>query len=490
MLNSFIRNIFFILSCFSLFGCDQPQDITNKEIVTIEQEETSDSIKSCSDCHSYTLDSNHDFACTTCHNGNPKAKDEDTAHQQLISHPASPANMETFCGKCHSNLVTHITKTKHFTLYDEINLVREAFGSSEKIINPQLLPTIDQPSQILELADDLLRRRCLRCHVYSSGDQYSATTHGTGCAACHLKFKNGSLLSHNFIKSPDDQICLSCHYGNYVGADYYGLYEHDFSWEFQTPFTENRNEPRPYGVNYHKLRPDIHLSAGLSCIDCHSGSEIMNNGSKLTSCVSCHIFDPDSNLSSAYNTTIKTNPGAPPTLLTKISNKTINIPQVTKNHSPANISCQVCHAQWSFADFGTHLLRLDYDDYDSWLALTKQGSSEIEQFLEYNLFYDNDEIDPFMTDKFSGEQKAGIWLKGFELRRWEEIPTCKDDKGIVHVCRPILDIHLSFVDENGDIKFDAVPTNSANKGMLPYAPHTIGKAGIFNTKLSIRKTKL
>jgi hypothetical protein len=467
-------------------GCDQSPETPQQEIIDIELDENIGSIKGCSDCHPYTLDSNHNFACTICHNGNPAADSEESAHQQITSHPSSPANMEKFCGGCHKDLVTHINKSKHFTLHDEINLVRDSFGASEEINTPQFLANSDQPSQILDLVDDMLRRRCLRCHVYSAGDQYSAVSHGTGCAACHLKFSAGSLVSHEFIKSPDDQICLSCHYGNYVGADYYGLYEHDFNWEYHTPFNVNSSEALPYGVNYHNLRPDIHQLAGLACIDCHSGSEIMSESSQPISCLSCHFLAKESGYKSSY---LKESNNAPPTLLTKITNRSIPVPQIKEDHSSPNISCQVCHAQWSFADYGTHLLRLDYDDYDSWLALTKQGSSEIEQFLEYNLFYDNDEIEPLMTDKFSGEQKPGIWLKGFEQRRWEDIPTCKDENGTLQVCRPILNLHLSYVNQDGELIFDAVPADAPNSGMRPYAPHTIGKAGAFK-KLSNIKPKL
>ena len=419
--------------------------------------------KRCQECHPFTLDANHDFACTICHAGPSEPATKELAHQGLIPQPASPDNMVKMCGNCHSSLVSHINKSSHFTLADEVNLIRTAFGANDTILDPRLIPQSDQPQSVLELADDLLRRRCLRCHLFSSGDTYPATKHGTGCAACHLKFNNGSLVSHIFERFPEDTICLSCHYGNFVGADYYGLFEHDYNWEYQTPFTLD-NKPLPYGVNQHTLIPDIHQTAGLSCIDCHSGSELMGDGSKNVTCETCHA-----------------NSTAPPTLTTKIQANQLAIPQIDqKNHTNKAVSCQVCHAQWSFTDYGTHLIRIDSGEFDPWAALTKQGSSQVEKILDHNLFSNDRELEPQMSDQFSGVEKMGIWLKGFELRRWEDMPTCLDNNNILQICRPILDLYLSFINEDGDVIIDATHARSTTAGLRPYAPHTIGKAGAFH----------
>ena len=42
------------------------------------------------------------------------------------------------------------------------------------------------------------------------------------------------MQSHAF-STPTDKQCLSCHYGNYVGGDYYGRYEHDFTGNTAPP---------------------------------------------------------------------------------------------------------------------------------------------------------------------------------------------------------------------------------------------------------------
>ncbi len=65
------------------------------------------------------------------------------------------------------------------------------------------------------------------------------------------------------------------------------------------------------------------------------------------------------------------------------------------------------------------------------------------------------------------------------MRRWETVQLGRDEKGKIFVMRPILDLHLSWIDENHRVRFDAVPALSGNKGLQPYVPHTTGPAGMF-----------
>lgn len=474
--------LIFLLLSFGFFGCGEADKPSGDPASLSKKEVPSSAPKTCKSCHSYRIDSFHNFPCEDCHHGTSPAATKEQAHNSMSPKPASPANMAEICGRCHTAIREHVQTSKHFTLLDEINLVRRTFGALNDLPGPEAIPQSTEPGDLLAISDDLLRRRCLRCHPYSSGDQYPGTTHGQGCAACHLKFSQGSLASHIFIKEPDDQICLSCHNGNFVGADYYGLFEHDYSWEYQTPFS-GKNETGPgFGVNQHQLRPDLHKSAGLSCIDCHYGDEIMETSQEKISCLSCHQLAAGKLGGKRLLANIKMTPEGSFVLSTKMSQKNLSIPQIKpKHHSTIDqVSCQVCHAQWSFSDYGTHLIRIDNDAYSPWIALTKQGSSEVEQLLEYNLFYDNDSLDLYMRDKFTGKAEPGLWLKGYELRRWEDILTCYDAENVLHVCRPILDLHLSYVDRNGAVIFDSAQTPSNSSNLRPYSPHTIGKAGSFN----------
>ncbi len=430
----------------------------------------------CVACHkTVQLDTAHQFACTVCHDGNGDAKDKEKAHLALIRQPAHPRSMQETCGKCHPKIVQSAQHSLHFTLKEEVNKVRRHFGASQDLANALEIPIQEPPETKLALADDMLRRRCLRCHPYTNGDQYSAVTHGTGCASCHLPWKDGKMDSHIF-QAPKDRQCLSCHYGNYVGWDYYGRYEHDFNWEYRTPYTrqtKNFYPARPYGVEYHDLLPDIHQQRGLVCIDCHgSGHEQQK---VQLDCRSCHDWRPGQH---PLLKNLRVMNGQ----LQLIGSSDGRVYSVPRMSHPAHrkfgqqVDCQVCHAQWGFNDSPTHLIRSEDVDYEMWEWLTVQGSSEMERLLEHNT-YSSNELPLTMADGLEGGARPGIWLKGYGQRRWEQMLIDRDRDGIIKVFRPVVDLHLSMVDEDGNVLFDNV--TGKGSGKMPYVPHTTGHAGLF-----------
>lgn len=431
----------------------------------------------CRECHdTIRLDAAHQLACTSCHQGVDQQSDADRSHAGLVARPSHPDHMQKNCGSCHAEQLATAARSLHFTLANKVNTVRRHFGAQNTLTTPLDIPqsaTIDSP---LALADDMLRRRCLRCHVYSAGDDYAAVTHGTGCSACHLPFKDGSLHSHAFTV-PTDKQCLSCHYGNYVGSDYYGRYEHDYNWEYRTPYTTTTpgNVPdRPYGVEWHELSTDIHHQRGLSCIDCH---QKIGHGTPIAlTCRTCHGWQPGQAVPALTNVSVR--------------NKTLVVRSRTadKEHlvpllqHPAHkqygqkVACQVCHGQWSYNDGSTHLLLSQHEDHDAWDRLTVQSSSEVEALLEHNLHY-SDEWPLTMRDGLTGTARPGIWYQGFSQRRWEQMEIHQDSDGIIKVFRPILDLHLSMIEADATVPFDNI--TGQGKGLRPYTPHTTGPAGLF-----------
>ncbi len=445
----------------------------------------------CQVCHAIVLDKNHTMACVACHQGNEKAGTKTAAHAGLVGRPAHPLQMKKNCGSCHQQLVASVADSLHFTLRKEINSVRTAFGAADRLNSLLEIPIHNEPATMLELADDLLRRRCLRCHVYYAGDNYPAVRHGTGCAACHMRFRDGRLQSHAFVGLPADEQCLHCHYGNVVGFDYYGRFEHDYNTAYRTPFAvkeagRNILSRRPYGIEYHQLRPDIHQIKGLSCIDCHPGVELMGggHGRKATgkiSCATCHLR-PSTGKAAGLSNLVAVN--GVYFLIDKQTGSRHRIPMpVNPAHKTygAGVACVVCHAQWSFNDKGKHLMRQDVDDYEPWALLTVQGSFEVEELLENNLYYlsATEYLPPRMTDKISGAVRPGLWYKGYERRRWEDILLNRDADGRLKIFRPVLDLHLSYVNEKGKVVFNSIGNKDAAGGMRPYTPHTVGKAGLF-----------
>lgn len=470
--------IMIVLAVFMILGCanDKPSsDSAGDSVMVPDAQHHRPLVPGCRGCHPVDLGVTHGFSCEECHLGDPKSSDKKEAHKGLIVQSAHPNMMTRFCGKCHQEIVEQVERTIHFTAANTINLVRQAFGSKETLTSLSDIPQGDgSPATSLQLVDDLLRRRCLRCHVYSSGEAYPATVHGTGCAACHLVFARGSLADHRFLGKPTDQQCLSCHYGNRVGADYYGRFDHDVNWEYRTPLSAGEEKREPYGLGYHQLVPDVHQQAGMACIDCHGSSELMA-GNEPLSCGSCHDQSLDQK---AASMTILD--GIRELLLT--SGKMVVVPvMVDPAHDRyvTKVGCQVCHSQWTYADYGNHLIRMDDPDYELWEGVTRQGSAEVEARLETALYLDGGDEEVVMADGITGKTLPGVWLQAYKLRRWEDINTCTDSQGVLQVCRPILDLHLSYTNNEGDTVFDGIVPDKGAAIMTPYTPHTTGKAGRF-----------
>ncbi|WP_456434288.1 hypothetical protein [Thermosulfuriphilus sp.] len=436
--------------------------------------------KTCNGCHSLELDASHNLPCTQCHQGKSPASGVDEAHEGLVAEPAlGGKGLAGVCFSCHSEASRQVTASKHYLLTDEVNLVRQAFGLPPV---PSVLE-IPRPVKILDVEDlvnDLLRRRCLRCHVYDPGDTYPQTTRGTGCAACHLTYRHGELVDHRFTSRVPDETCLHCHYGNFVGWDYYGRFDHDYPASFRSPLRNGAPPPRPYGVEYFQLTPDVHQQAGLSCIDCHQSS-LMGRG-KDPSCLDCHK-EPQraSGIVEEGGRLVFVSSSGRRHLIPKMKERPSHREEII-----VRARCSACHASFTYWDEDTYLLRLDAIDYEDWVDLLVQGSSEVEELILEGLT-SNEPPPPYMQDKFNHKYYLGLWLKGFKERRWERFILVEDDQGRLSLARPLLKIYLSYVNKEEDVLFDNF--ESQGVGLLPYSPHTIGPADFFRSLEIIQRIK-
>jgi len=407
----------------------------------------------CKTCHVNVVLKDHDFPCERCHRGDPKALKKEVAHRGLIKSPSSPNGARVACIPCHEREVKAADASSHYTMAGEIGAVWKAFFPGDIPPRVSELPKEVPVRTLRGLVADLLRRRCLRCHVYSHGDGYPSTRRGLGCAACHMRPQENKPGIHKLYRDVPDENCLSCHYGNFVGWDYVGRFEKDIPEAFQVPFRGGRRENFSYGVQWFEMAPDIHRGLGLRCTDCHVKGPCQEGGKDDgLKCLDCH-----KDLSESI-------PGHDP-------------------RSRSRVSCDACHALWSFNDRGRTLVRQDMANYWAWYDLRYQGILGLQEFLE--------EMDlsdplvwpvPFMRDAFTGEFLPGIWYQVFGERRWWPVTLGLDKRGRIRVMRPILDIALVYVDEDGFVILDALRPQGVNKGgLLPYSPHTIGRADLFRT---------
>ncbi|PIE69762.1 MAG: hypothetical protein CSA21_00695 [Deltaproteobacteria bacterium] len=249
----------------------------------------------------------------------------------------------------------------------------------------------------------------------------------------------------------------------------------DFNWEYRTPYATRAIYSRPWGVEQYDLAPDLHQQSGMTCTDCHTTGFHGQPPPVKLSCLDCHEPGNESRirlLGLHLDTTTR--------VLRLHNGDEREVPQL---EHPAHkkfadqVACQVCHAQWSFNDAPTYLMRSASEDIDHWARLTVQGSSEVEILLENNLYSDDDDLEPVMRDSLSKTTLPGVWYKGFGQRRWEQLLIRRDTDGIIKVFRPILDLHLSAVTQDNTVLFDTLAGTGPTE--LPYTPHTTGHAGMF-----------
>ncbi len=450
---SALISLLLLLPILLLPGCSQQND------------KSAPLVNGCMSCHKVKLDENHSFKCTRCHKGSSNETLKDRAHKGLIKSPSSPSNAPAVCGECHFKEVGSVQLSKHYTLQDEIAAVWKSFFPKDNPPKVKDIHGVKKPKNERDLVRDMLARRCLRCHVYYRGDSYSGTLRGKGCAACHMEI--GNRQNHAF-KRPTIKNCLACHYGNFVGWDYVGRFEKDYPEDFRAPLKKGQHIERPYGIEWLPMTPDIHFQAGLSCTDCHKKSEfhVKPGGSdkdKRASCLNCHGT---------------------------LSGRTGH-----RQDGSCVADCQACHATWVFWDQGRSLIRQDSLDPEDWMYLYVQGSSEVEKEIKESLdLVDLEQVRFFMTDKINAKPYPGLWLAGFEKRRWAPVILGKDHRGHISVLRPLLDLSLSYSDELGETVFDNLHSrnlhdwqvvyppvaplgfNPSKSVLSSYVPHTIGKA--------------
>lgn len=466
----------------------------------------------CVACHRDTasMDARHAFACTVCHKGDSTAKDKETSHRTLITHPGNLERAGETCGACHADVVRKVKGSAMALAPRMINHTRFAFGAQK---DPRaiygvasdggmaLLPEFPQSG---ELVDDLLRRACLRCHLRVKSGDRPGEHRGEGCAACHFAVPNnktGKPRRHALVRNAGTTVCLKCHNSNHVGADFVGLYEKDFDRGFRSPLVGGRAAPRIYGAEQHRLTPDAHYRAGMTCSDCHSLAEIHGTGDVCgrtlpgvtVRCADCHV--------TAEHSRVRESPDG---WVLSTSRGERKIPRWRPNGSAHKIeahvqrvACSACHAGWSFQDYGFHLMLEERADYWKWSHLAGWNDPQIQDLLQRNIGTEAELIPPIggaiaakpmedwsqpaSRDLLSGRIRPGAWFGAFTARLWSDPPLGLDHTGKVTVFRPMRQYVISRVDENENLLLDReIPVTGAGAPALlwnPYAPHTIASVG-------------
>ena len=432
---------------------------------------------SCQSCHR-EMHSNCGLTCQACHLS-PNA----TQIPGLKNHPAVIANPSTSewwaekCLSCHQKEIRSFEKSLHYSNAGCIDQTRFLLGKNARLFqtNQQTwqrlksVRKIEKPI-IAGLADHLLAGKCLSCHFESDRRQDAfGRKHAAGCAACHVTIDQNTghpLHGHQFQKKPDDIVCLSCHSGNRVGADYYGYFEHDYHNQYQTPYG---SKPE-FAAFQHRLQTDVHRRAGMHCTDCHT-----EHGSHQTAARFEGQY-PDVRCSDCHGGF-----GEKPTrAFDRI--KLFSSKIIAHQNFHSKVRCSSCHAQWSYQDYGLHLFLDQSRHYEMWEDYLWQGDGEVTALLQQQLALpENQRVSAYSTNKLSGQKMPGIWYKGLTFRRWENPVLGWDTQGKIGIIRPFFQYFITYVDSLDRVWIDSEKPVRKD-GTLgwnwdAYVPHTIGAKG-------------
>lgn len=171
--------------------------------------------------------------CTECHLGQ-ESDDKETAHTGIIARPSE--NSEASCGSCHPVISETYETSLHSTqegYWTTIN-ARSDHGNAEEL-------------------EEMFGNHCSSCH--------------TTCGDCHVSqpasVGGGFIDGHNFNAKPSmTRNCTACH-GSRVGNEYLG-----------------KNEGVLADLHFRQVR--------MTCVDCHTSTEIHNLGADSIDCTKCH----------------------------------------------------------------------------------------------------------------------------------------------------------------------------------------------------------
>jgi len=299
------------------------------------------------------------------------------------------SDIDKTCAGCHPN---HATGVVGSVMHTGKNIVR----TTRQVLEPDMHQGPEGSFQALGqgIADSMMRKLCASCHLghpRQSHQPDAVKDRGGGCLACHLNTLPGD-KHPTLTRRVEDGRCFGCHSrSGRISLSYAGLSEVDPD----TDITKSGEFGRlADGRLLRRHIPDVHHKAGMSCIDCHTGTGLMglNSSGKAhsidISCKDCHANNNQRLVVDAWPEQYKSmlgripfKPGAgQPFLQTasktplihiegraggwvlhlKLGGKPIRIPQLEESHMPLSaehkkLSCDSCHAGWVPTCLGCHM---------------------------------------------------------------------------------------------------------------------------------------
>ena len=260
----------------------------------------------CISCHSsleHVSTAHND--CVDCHGGDPKSHDKKTAHASMHgpANPSAPGTWADACGRCHRYQLERVRSTIMQTNAGMIRNTQLTWeGEDGRAYTTTGGKSFDADGMLVEhdavedldnLSGELYRKFCSRCHIGSRNAESYGSAHASGCAACHfpwnetatyegrdkaMKGRAGHSASHFMTALPDTQVCSRCHNrSGRIAFSYQGLYDGN-NGLVPTSGGEGGPMMTSGARNLTHIAPDVHFTAGMECIDCHTSRDVMGDG--------------------------------------------------------------------------------------------------------------------------------------------------------------------------------------------------------------------
>ncbi|HRF40697.1 MAG TPA: hypothetical protein PK198_18025 [Saprospiraceae bacterium] len=366
--------------------------------------------ESCMGCHGDMtgFETSHQprlIGCTPCHLGNARAFDKDKAHADMVLVPGNQSNVYQTCGtaNCHGDIALRVENSLMSSMSGVVSVNRFVFGEQDSPNGFAHIRDIGTASA----ADTHLRHLCASCHLGNEKTHPAPVgerSRGGGCIACHLQYNADAMASLQSYQTDKallprvhpainlqvgNEHCFGCHSrSGRISTNYEGWHE--------TTLQPDEVAGQPGfrlledGRVFRQMPPDVHHTAGLACIDCHSSAEVMGDGQRYAHeedavkmrCEHCHFsgrpptlpydsLDLESKKIMALRGVagqgkrfvhgiwnVQMSESGIPFLLSKNTGKRHPLPApaevCSRQGAHASLSCSACHTSWAPQCVGCH----------------------------------------------------------------------------------------------------------------------------------------
>lgn len=452
--------------------------------------------------HSIEQASAHHQSCISCHT---KDLQEPLHKAPGARNPSTSPNWEKSCGKCH---LYQLERVKGGLMYTNRGIIRNIQltweGEDGWEYGSHSVKTYDADGKLLNLrsvadmnnlSGELYRKFCSRCHIGIEISDAGGSSHAGGCATCHFPFnenasytgndtvmkgKSPAASSHRIEPLPSTAVCAQCHNrSGRIALSYIGLYDGNNS---HVPTRQGQSGPVQLSGNRNAvhIQPDVHASAGMDCIDCHTSRDVMGDGYSYRnmyhqveiSCEDCHggvkppsyrVVTSDGNEavrdSRAYQMPVRpgmkmilTAKGRPYSNVFVRDNKvlvvgkrsgklfTSKIVTGTAEHSVKGherLECYACHSRTVVQCYGCHTT------------------------------YDRRET---AMDFIKGEETPGAFSETEDLRMLYPFPLAINQRGRISPVTPGCQTFITEIDESGKVLRNDAIARFKGKRQLRFAP--------------------